>query len=140
MTPVIPGASRRAYPAPMTSMVQVELQKLRDLQRVLEERTSDLEASANEVLAVGQAVLDFAEREEAALFPLLPLLDPAARAELGGEHEQLREDLDLLDYLARTSPESPDASTLAEAIARRMRSHIARDGRLLAQAERMAGR
>lgn len=138
MTPVIRLAAGRAYPACMTSALHVEFQRLMDFQRILEERTSDLGASASGVLEVGAVVLEFAEREEAAFFPLLPLLDPAARAELGGEHEQLGEDLQLLEWLVSTTPDSPDVGTLAEAIARRMRSHIARDGRLLAQAARMA--
>lgn len=140
MTPVIRLAGSRAYPACMTSARHVELQRLMDLQRILEERTSGLAASASDVLEVGTAVLEFAEREETAFFPLLPLLDPAARAELGGEHEQLGEDLQLLEWLVSTTPDSPDVGTLAEAIARRIRSHIARDGRLLAQAARMASR
>lgn len=138
MTPVIAPPDRAAYPAVMTSEVHVELERLMTLQRTLEERTSGLSASAADVLQVGAEVLAFAEREESAFFPLLPLLDPAARAELGGEHEQLGEDLQLLDWLVKTTPDSPDIPTLAEAVARRMRAHIARDGRLLAQAARMA--
>ena len=140
MTPVIRRAGDRAYPAGMTSALRVELQRLRDLQRILEERTSGLGASVSDVLDMGAAVLEFAEREEGAFFPLLPLLDPAALAELGGEHVQLREDLQLLEWLVSTTPDSPDVGTLAEAIVRRMRGHIARDGRLLAQAARMASR
>ena len=46
---------------------------------------------------VGRDVLAFATAEERLFFPLLPLLDPAARAELGGEHEQLAGDLQLLE-------------------------------------------
>jgi hypothetical protein len=122
----------------MTSASLTEIQRLMRLQETLAERTSGLGVSPAEVLEVGAAVLEFAEREESAFFPLLPLLDPAARAELGGEHEQLAEDLQLLEWLISTTPDSPDVGTLAEAIARRMRSHIARDGRLLAQAARLA--
>lgn len=140
MTSVIRSAADRAYSAGMTSALHVELQRLMDLQRILEERASGLRASASDVLEVGAAVLEFAKREEAAFFPLLPLLDPAALAELGGEHEHLGEDLQLLEWLVSTTPDSPDVGTLAEAIVRRMRSHIARDGRLLARAERMASR
>lgn len=137
MTLVIRIAGRRAYPAGMTAS-PAEIQRLMRLQEILAERTSGLGVSPAEVLEVGAAVLEFAEREESAFFPLLPLLDPAARAELGGEHVQLAEDLQLLEWLISTTPDSPDVATLAEAIARRMRSHIARDGRLLAQAARMA--
>jgi hypothetical protein len=124
----------------MDATPQTEIGRLMELQHRLEARTSGLGASAAEVLEVGVAVLDFAEREEAFFFPLLPLLDPAAKAELGGEHEQLAEDLELLDWLVKTTPDSADVGILAEAIARRMRAHIARDGRLLAQAARMAAR
>lgn len=138
MTRVIRIAGRQAYPADMTSASFADIQRLMRLQEILAERTSGLGVSAAEVLEVGAAVLEFAEREESAFFPLLPLLDPAARAELGGEHVQLAEDLQLLEWLISTTPDSPDVATLTEAIARRMRSHIARDGRLLAQAARMA--
>jgi hypothetical protein len=124
----------------MTTPVHAEIERLMDLQRTLEARTSGLGASADDVLKVGAAVLEFAEREEAVFFPLLPLLDPAAKADLGGEHEQVAEDLQLLDWLVKTTPASPDVAILADAIARRMREHIARDGRLLAQAARMAAR
>lgn len=140
MIPVIHGSSGQAYPACMTTGPHVEIDRLMELQRILEARTSGLGASAADVLKVGAAVLEFAEREEAAFFPLLPLLDPAAKADLGGEHEQLGENLQLLEWLVATTPDSPDVGILAEAIARRMRDHIARDGRLLAQAARMAAR
>lgn len=140
MTPVIRLVASRAYPAGMSTALHVELRRLMDLQHTLEVRTSGLGASAPDVLEVGTAVLEFAEREEAAFFPLLPLLDPAAKAELGGEHAQLADDLQLLESLLSTTPDSPDVATLAEALARRMQSHIARDGRLLAQALRMASR
>ena len=138
MTPVIGGAGPRAYPDGMYTTHHAEIARLVELQRILEARTSALGASAADVLAVGAAVLEFAEREEAVFFPLLPLLDPAAKAELGGEHEQLAEDLQLLDWLMTSTPDSADVGILAEAIVRRMREHIARDGRLLAQAARMA--
>jgi hypothetical protein len=117
-----------------------DLTRLIESQRALAERMTRLGAAADEVLRAGAQVLAFAEREEAAFFPLLPLLDPAARAELGGEHEQLAEDLQLLEWLLTTTPDSPDVGTLADALARRMRTHIERDGRLLAQAARMAAR
>ncbi|HEX6974666.1 MAG TPA: hypothetical protein VF147_09700 [Vicinamibacterales bacterium] len=124
----------------MDATPEVEIERLMELQHALEARTTELGASAADVLKVGSAVLEFAEREEAFFFPLLPLLDPAARAELGGEHEQLAEDLELLEWLVTTTPDSPDVGILADAIARRMRTHIARDGRLLAQAAKMAAR
>jgi hypothetical protein len=138
MTEVIGSGAAAPYPASMTTPRNAEIEQLTDLQRTLEQRTAGLGASARDVLEVGAAVLAFAEREEEAFFPLLPLLDPAARAELGGEHAQLAEDLQLLDWLVTQAPDSPDIPALAEAMARRMRSHIARDGRLLAQAARMA--
>jgi hypothetical protein len=118
----------------------LDLRRLTALQRELEARTRTLGTDAKDVLETGRAVLTFAEREEAAVFPLLPLLDPAARAELADEHQLLASDLQLLQWLRDTTPESPDVEALAEALARRMRNHIARDGRLLAQAMRLAGR
>ena len=140
MIPVIPTPADRTYPSHMTPDPRADIDQLMDLQKILEVRTSGLGASAADVLRVGVAVLGFAQREEAVFFPLLPLLDPAARADLGGEHEQLQEDLQLLESIVTTTPDSPDVGILAEALSRRMREHIARDGRLLAQAARMAAR
>ena len=118
------------------------LSRLADLQRSLEARMVSLDGSPAAVLALGPAVLDFAASEEYAFLPLLELLDPAVRAELAGEHDSLAQDLELLGWLVETTPESTDAAVLAEALTRRIRQHIARDGRLLAQAHRLdaAGR
>jgi hypothetical protein len=138
MTGIIGTAAARPYAGRIMTSAARALADLQELQRRVERRTDALGADPAEVLAVGRAVLAFAEQEQAAFFPLLPLLDPAARAELEDEHHQLVEDLQLLEWLIETSPESPDVGALAEALARRMRTHIARDGRLLARAMRMA--
>lgn len=124
----------------MDQAAAAELTRLMNAQRELADRMMRLGAEAGDVLKAGAQVLEFAAREESAFFPLLPLLDPAVRAELGGDHEQLAEDLQLLEWLVATTPDSPDVATLADALARRMRTHIERDGRLLAQAARMASR
>jgi hypothetical protein len=118
------------------------LSRLADLQRSLEARTQALDGSPESVLDIGPVVLDFAATEEQAFLPLLELLEPAVRAELDGEHESLLQDLDLLRWLVDTTPESTDVAVLAEALTSRLRRHIARDGRLLAQAQRLerAGR
>lgn len=90
--------------------------------------------TADEVLNIGHDVLKFAEREEEAFRALLPLIDPAARAGLAAEHEQIEEDLNLLGSLVEQSPQSSDVAALAYSIARRMAQHVERDGRLLARA------
>ena len=140
MTYVIPPPRALSYAACMTTPATRALGELLELQRNLAERTRDLTGDADAVLRTGRAVLTFAEREETAFFPLLPLLDPAALAELGGEHQQLADDLDLLESLVATTPDSPHITVLAVALARRMEAHIARDGRLLAQAARLTPR
>lgn len=118
------------------------LSRLADLQRSLEARTETLDGSPAAVLELGPAVLDFAATEEHAFLPLLGLLDPVVRAELADEHASLSQDLELLRWIVETTPESTDAAVLAEALTTRVRRHIARDGRLLAQAQRIgaAGR
>jgi hypothetical protein len=121
-------------------MSSSDLADLWALQHRLEQCTATLAADPADVLSVGQAVLTFADREQGAFFPLLPLLDPAARAELEREHRQLAEDLELLRWLVATTPDSPDMATLADALVPRLRMHIARDGRLLAHALRLATR
>jgi hypothetical protein len=92
----------------------------------------------DDVLNIGHDVLEFAAREDEAFRVLLPLIDPAARAELAAEHEQIEEDLDLLGSLVQQSPHSSDVSALAYSIARRMAQHVERDGRLLARAVKMS--
>ena len=79
-------------------------------------------------------MLSFAEREDEAFSGLAPLLDPAAHAELASEHRQIADDLELLDWLLRTTPASPDIAVLAASLIERMRQHISRDGRLLSRA------
>lgn len=113
------------------------LSRLAGLQRSLEVRTGTLDGSAAAVLDIGPALLDFAAAEQRAFLPLLGLLDPLVRAELDDEHEALSRDLDLLKWLVESTPESTDAAVLAEALTARIRRHIARDGRLLAQAQRL---
>lgn len=68
---------------------------------------------------------------------LTELLDPAVRAELEGEHLQIAEDLELLQWLLATTPDSPDIPVLAASLARRMREHVERDARLLSSAEKL---
>jgi hypothetical protein len=114
-----------------------DLEGLLAWQRALLERLSALGTAAAEVLELGTDVLRFAEHEERAFFPLLPLLDPIARAELSHEHDEISEDLKLLEWLLATTPESPDVDILAAAVVRRMREHVERDGRLLLRAARL---
>jgi hypothetical protein len=60
-----------------------------------------------------------------------------ARAELSHEHRELNADLKLLEWLAATTPDSPDVDILAATVVRRMRNHVERDGRLLLRASRL---
>lgn len=134
MTFVIGPASQRAYSARMFSNGQSMLEALMAEQRELEARIHDLHASPRETLVVGESLLAFANREDEAFSVLTPLLDPAVRAELAAEHQRIAEDLELLDWLVRTTPMSPDVSVLTSSLVRRMRQHICRDGRLLSRA------
>jgi hypothetical protein len=109
-------------------------------QRALEARVHDLRANPRETLAFGEALLAFAAKETEVFSVLAPLLDPAVETELGAEHRQFAEDLELLDWLLRITPESPDVAVLTESLLCRMRQHIDRDGRLLARAAILAAR
>ena len=102
--------------------------------RALQTHIEGLLASPSETLAAGQALLAFAKHEDEAFSALTALLDPAARAELNAEHDQIADDLELLGWLLRTAPDSPDLPVLTTSLVRRMRRHIDRDGRLLARA------
>lgn len=121
------------------SSAQSTLAALLDEQRALEERIHRLEACPEDALVVGEALLGFAAREESAFSAVARLLDPAVQRDLAGEHEQIAEDLQLLEWLLRTTPDSPDVTVLTTSLLRRMRQHIDRDGRLLARAAGLGG-
>jgi hypothetical protein len=109
-------------------------------QAELAARLEHIGSHADETLAAGKAVLAFAGREEVAFSAVAALLDPAAVAELSGEHDQIAEDLELLEWLLSTTPASPDVAALSSSLARRMREHVERDGRLLARASSLSTR
>ena len=117
-----------------------DLEDLAAFERSVSERLADADENPAAVLAAGAAVLAFAQVEERLFFPIVPLLDPLARAELEHEHEQLADDLQLLQSLFTTDPSCPDAAALATALAARLRSHLARDRRLIAHALRLGSR
>jgi hypothetical protein len=116
------------------------LNALLEEQRQLEARIQDLDATPWQTLAVGEALLAFAAREEESFSALAQLLDPAAHADLAAEHHQFTEDLELLEWLLRTTPDSLDITVLSKSLVVRMRQHIARDRRLLARASGLATR
>ena len=107
-------------------------------QQELVTQVLNLYPAPREVLEAGAAVLRFAEREEQAFASVAPLLDPAVRQELAAEHRQFAEDLELLEWLIETTPDSPDVAVLTTSLIRRMRQHIERDGRLLSRAVDLA--
>ncbi len=109
-------------------------------QRALEDRICRSDLGPEDALAAGRTLLEFAEREGDAFSVLSPLLDPVAHTELAIEHRQIADDLELLEWLLTSSPDSPDVAVLSAAVGRRMQQHIARDGRLLARAAGLSGR
>ena len=110
---------------------------LLDSQRAIEDRMRSARSPLT-VLEVGRQVLEFGARETEALGSVLPLLDPAVVAELQAEHNQMDEDLQLLDWLLENTPDSPDILALTDSLAERITRHLARDSRLLARAARLA--
>jgi hypothetical protein len=105
----------------------------------LEACIRDMDASPPAVLDAGRTLLDFARREDEMFGALARWLDPVVLKEMATEHDEIRLDLELLEWLLTTTPESPDAATLAESLARRMQQHVSRDGRLLSRAARLPG-
>ena len=108
--------------------------------RALEERLHDPCLSPEDALVAGRALLAFADCEDEAFLGLASLLEPAARQEFVAEHQQMAEDLILLDWLLQTTPDSPDVGELTASLLRRMRQHLERDGRLLARAAGLIAR
>lgn len=140
MTYIIGDREPGPYPAAMPSAGQSMLASLIAEQQELEERIQDLESSPRQTLVVGEALLAFAGREGEAFSAIAALLDPSVQAELATEHRQFAEDLELLEWLLRTTPGSPDVAVLTASLIRRMRQHIDRDGRLLARAALLKAR
>ena len=99
-----------------------------------------LNGCAADVLEAGQRLLAFARHEDQAMAALAQLMEPSVLNDLRTEHEEISHDLELLGWIVSTSPESPDASALAESLARRMHKHVSRDGRLLARAAGLSSR
>jgi hypothetical protein len=138
MTPIMAASPTPLYPRFMDSPTAADLERLIALEESVRTRLAAVAENPAAVLAAGQEVLDFAALEERLFFPILPLLDVHAREQLGDEHRLLADDLQLLHHLIATSPESPDVDTLASALTRRLRDHMERDSRLLAQGLRLA--
>lgn len=105
--------------------------------RAVEGRIQDMEDSPHEVLAAGQALLTFARQEDEAFAALASLMDRVVLDEMSAEHDEIASDLELLEWLAATTPASLDTIVLSESLARRMKRHVSRDGRLLARAAGM---
>ena len=103
-------------------------------QRALEDQVHDLRLCAEQTLRVGQSLLAFGRREHEAFSAVAPLLDPVVQLSLEVEHRQFEDDLQLLEWLVKTTPESPDVLVLTVSLRTRMRQHVDRDGRLLARA------
>lgn len=137
MTLVIGGGARGSYPAFMSTIDPTTLTSLIAEQSALDARIHGVDASPGQTLALGQALLAFGAREHEAF---AALLDTAVRQELQAEHQQIADDLELLEWLVRVSPDSPDVTILTASLARRMRQHIDRDGRLLARAAMLRSR
>lgn len=135
MTPVIGGTRRRGYAGRMPPPAgHPSLAALLAEQQELEARLRSIAGNPGEALDVGKALLAFAAREDSAFARLAALLDPVAQQALADEHRQVAEDLQLLGWLLRTSPDSPDVEVLTGSLLTRMREHVHRDGRLLARA------
>jgi hypothetical protein len=118
----------------MTDAHRASLASARDehhrLQRLLQRP-----AGPDEAVTIGKALLRFAAQEEAMFSTLATLIDPAAQVELTTDHREIAEDVNLLEWLLQTTPESPDIPVLASSLLQRMQAHVARDGRLLSRAE-----
>lgn len=83
------------------------------------------------VLNLGAGVVLHGSLEPAHLQEVLRFVDPTVLRTLTIEHEQLAADLDLLEELAETEPDSEDVRLLAAALLERLRAHLARDERTL---------
>jgi hypothetical protein len=106
-------------------------------QRQLEACLETADGSPQQTLTIGHALLSFAAREDAIFSRVAPFFDPAAKEELAFEHREIAEDLELLEWLLSATPGSSDIPVLTASLRRRMRDHIARDGRLLSRAAKL---
>lgn len=97
----------------------------------LARRVAEARPTPADVLDLGTAVILHGALERRWLLALRPMLDKAAVAQLDEEHERLEDDLELLESILDTTPDSPDVSPLCAALLERLREHVARDERLL---------
>lgn len=136
MTPIIGPGRRLPYPRGMepSSHPSALLSGLLREHHLLEDCIRTMRITPPRILEAGRTLLAFAEQEDRALSVLARWLDPIVLEEMSAEHDEIGRDLELLEWLVRTTPESPDAMILAESLARRMHKHVTRDGRLLARA------
>src|SRR5690349_10304543 len=80
--------------------------------RALEKRIRRMARTPPQVLRAGRTLLEFARHEDQAFATLARWLDPAVLDEMGAEHSQISLDLELLEWLQATTPDSPDAAVL----------------------------
>ncbi len=97
----------------------------------LARRLAEARPDPREVLDLGTAVILHGALERRILLAQAPVLDQAAVAQLDEEHARLEEDLELLESILASNPDSPDVESLCDALLGRLRGHVARDDRVL---------
>jgi hypothetical protein len=97
----------------------------------LARRLAEARPEPRDVLDLGTAVILHGALERRLLLAPSPVLDQAALAQLEEEHARLEDDLELLESILETNPDSPDVAPLCTALLERLRDHVARDDRVL---------
>lgn len=97
----------------------------------LARRLAEARPDPREVLDLGTAVVLHGALERRVLLAQAPVIDQAALAQFDEEHARLADDLELLESILDTAPDSPDVAPLCRALLDRLRGHVARDDRVL---------
>jgi hypothetical protein len=129
MTPA--GGAADWSPDPLPAEERALVSRVVHAHQRLMRRLATAKPNPADVLNLGTAVILHGTLERRWLIGLRPLLDRAAAAQLDEEHVRLEEDLELLESIFETCPDSPDVGPLCGALLDRLREHVDRDERVL---------
>ena len=87
--------------------------------------------SADAVLNLGAGIVFLNQMTNCLVGSLESLLDEAVQQQLAADERDLAENLDHLDVLCDTEPDSADIAALATALVERMREHLERKDRVV---------
>ena len=102
-------------------------------QALLRRLQDEKDLSPATVLCIGAAVIFHGALEERSAMGTASIIDESVLKDLADEHGRLADDLEFLETLWETKPESDDIESLCLALREHLRTHLERDHRLFYQ-------